>query len=121
MMLIHAASRRFHRSITRPFFVRERISDFEIYERTADHALNQAKERLADGISIDFQDLTARFTLDSATEFLFGAKVDSISAGLPFPPALAASRTPKSFHAHPSTPFVRAFGRAQALTVLRTS
>jgi hypothetical protein len=104
--------------MTRPFFVRERISDFEIYERTADYALTQAKDRLAEGISVDFQDLTARFTLDSATEFLFGAKVDSISAGLPFPPALAA-RTPKSFLDHPSTPFVNAFGRSQALSIVR--
>jgi hypothetical protein len=120
MMLTIPLFCRFHRSITRPFFVRERISDFEIYERTADYALNQAKERLAEGVSIDFQDLTARFTLDSATEFLFGAKVDSISAGIPFPPPLV-SRTPQSFYDHPSTPFVNAFGRAQALTVLRTN
>lgn len=104
--------------MTRPFFVRERISDFEIYERTADHALNQARERLAAGIPVDFQDLTARFTLDSATEFLFGAKVDSISAGLPFPPALA-SKTPQSFFDHPSTPFVNMFSRAQLLSLLR--
>lgn len=109
---------RFHRSITRPFFVRERISDFEIYERNADYALSQAKERLADGIAVDFQDLTGRFTLDSAAEFLFGANVNSISAGLPFPPTLA-SRNPQSFYDHPSTPFVNAFGRAQLLSLVR--
>ncbi|KAF5329227.1 hypothetical protein D9619_009315 [Psilocybe cf. subviscida] len=109
---------KFHRSITRPFFVRERISDFEIYERNADYALAQAKERLADGISVDFQDLTARFTLDSAAEFLFGANVNSISAGLPFPSAMT-SRNPKSFYDHPSTPFVNAFGRAQVLSLVR--
>lgn len=98
--------------------MRERISDFHIYQRTADYALARARERLAEGISVDFQDLAARFTLDSATEFLFGGRVDSISAGLPFPSVLA-SRTPASFYDHPSTPFVDAFSRAQLLTVLR--
>lgn len=32
------------------------------------------------------QDLVSRFTLDSATEFLFGRDVRSLSAGLPYPP-----------------------------------
>jgi len=41
--------------MTRPFFTRERISDFEIYDRNCDISLTQAKNRLAEGHSIDFQ------------------------------------------------------------------
>lgn len=33
-----------------------------------------------------YQDLVSRFTLDSATEFLFGKDLCSLSAGLPYPP-----------------------------------
>ena len=41
--------------------------------------------RLNEGYAVDFQDLIARFTLDAATEFLFGHCVDSLSGDLPFP------------------------------------
>ena len=41
--------------MTRPFFTRERISDFEIYDRNSDISLTQAKNRLAEGHSVDFQ------------------------------------------------------------------
>lgn len=46
---------RFHRSITRPFFTRERVSDFEIYKRNSDISLKAAKDRLSEGYSVDFQ------------------------------------------------------------------
>lgn len=46
---------RFHRSMTRPFFTKERISHFEMFDFNADRALQQAKTRLADGFPIDIQ------------------------------------------------------------------
>ncbi|TFY78271.1 hypothetical protein EWM64_g5740 [Hericium alpestre] len=61
---------------------KERISHFEIFNRHAEDMIIQAKERLRDGYAIDFQDLVARFTLDSATEFLFGHDFKSLSAVL---------------------------------------
>ncbi|KAF8996805.1 cytochrome P450 [Cyathus striatus] len=75
----------FHRSMTRPFFSRDRISHFDIFDKHAEDAIHQLKKRLAEGCPVDFQDLAARFTLDSATEFLFGNDVHSLSAGLPYP------------------------------------
>lgn len=41
--------------MTRPFFTRDRISDFDIFEDHADRALNLAKERLAEGQAVDIQ------------------------------------------------------------------
>lgn len=41
--------------MTRPFFTRERISDFEIYHRNCDITLRVAKQRLNEGLSVDFQ------------------------------------------------------------------
>ena len=41
--------------MARPFFTRERISDFEIYDRNANMSLKEAKVRLREGYSFDFQ------------------------------------------------------------------
>ncbi|KAF9040809.1 cytochrome P450 [Panaeolus papilionaceus] len=108
----------FHRVMTRPFFTKERISDFEIYARTSDRSLDEAQMRLAEGYSIDFQDLVGRFTLDSATAFLTGKSVDSLEAGLPYPPHSSHKNT-SLFYNHPSTPFLHAFNEGLSLTGLR--
>lgn len=65
------------------------------------------------------QDLVSRFTLDSATEFLFGASVGSLSAGIPYPPAQVQKNT-ASFYSHPSTTFVKAFTQGLILAAVRT-
>jgi hypothetical protein len=49
------AGRRFHRGMTRPFFSRERISHFDIFNRHVDNAIAQAKNRLKEGYPIDLQ------------------------------------------------------------------
>jgi hypothetical protein len=41
--------------MTRPFFSRERISDFDIYDKHCDTTLQLAKIRLAEGYPFDFQ------------------------------------------------------------------
>ena len=41
--------------MTRPFFTRERISDFDIYDRNCDTSLDLAKIRLREGYPIEFQ------------------------------------------------------------------
>ena len=121
--------------MTRPFFTRERISDFDIYDRKCVSTLQLARTRLAEGYSVEFQvhlkisrvnsypqvsqdqDLVSRFTLDSATEFLFG---HDVGANIPYP-ASAAHLNKPSFYNHPSTAFVKAFTEGQNLTVNRLS
>lgn len=46
---------RFHRAMTRPFFSKDRISHFDIFERHADDALSQLKTRLKEGYAVDVQ------------------------------------------------------------------
>ncbi|KAI0751543.1 cytochrome P450 monooxygenase pc-2 [Daedaleopsis nitida] len=75
---------KFHRTMTRPYFTKDRISHFEMFDRHADLAIRKMKERFAGGHAVDFQDLVARFTLDSATDFLFGNCVDSLKSDLPY-------------------------------------
>ncbi len=58
------------------------------------------------------QDVVALFTLDSATEFLFGKSVDSLGATLPYPQNSSLADDP-SFLNHPSNLFVRAFTQGQ--------
>ncbi|KAF7762028.1 hypothetical protein Agabi119p4_10020 [Agaricus bisporus var. burnettii] len=114
---------KFHRSITRPFFAKDRISDFELFERYTDEALRKAKARLAEGYPIDFQDLTARFTLDSATDYLFGHDMCSLDANLPYPnsgSSVKGSRSsPASVDNHPSNLFVKSFLAGQELFAQR--
>ncbi|CDO71400.1 hypothetical protein BN946_scf184908.g158 [Trametes cinnabarina] len=70
--------------MTRPYFSRERISHFELFDRHAGLAIKKMKERLRGGHAVDFQDVVSRFTLDSATQFLFGKCVQSLEDPLPY-------------------------------------
>lgn len=111
---------KFHRSMTRPFFTKERISHFELFARHADEAVALMKQRLREGVAIDIQDVFARFTLDSATEFLYGRNVHSLRAGLPYPSnhPLATERVEQE---HPSNIFAQAFTEAQTVVWVRTA
>jgi hypothetical protein len=61
--------------------------------------------------------VVSRFTLDSATEFLFGNDVRSLSAGLPYP--YNSPLSPSYAHSHPANVFAHAFSEAQRLSGLR--
>ncbi|KAG8976679.1 hypothetical protein FRB90_009077, partial [Tulasnella sp. 427] len=74
-----------HRNMARPFFSRERTTDFDIFRRHSDHAIELIKQCCANGETVDFQDIAGRLTMDSATEFLFGRSVNSMSSPLPVP------------------------------------
>lgn len=57
--------------------------------------------------------MVARFTLDSATEFLFGSDVKSLSAPLPYPPTSTAAQEALKLPVHPADEFAQAFLAAQ--------
>lgn len=128
---------KFHRGITRPFFTRERITDFDIYERKSTIALQTSHTLILEGHSIDVQvsesylfrfnvlktkikDWINRFTLDVATEFLCGSSVDSLSAGLSYPKA-SGKQNSSDFLEHPSNTFVEAFVEGLRLASHRTA
>ena len=46
---------RFHRSITRPYFTRDRISHFELFDRKAEQVITKLKDRIAQGYAVDMQ------------------------------------------------------------------
>ncbi|THH10403.1 hypothetical protein EW145_g1356 [Phellinidium pouzarii] len=109
---------KYHRSMTRPFFSKDRVLHVEVFKRHADEAIELMKVRLREGHAIDFQDLMSRFTMDSATEFLFGHCGSSLSSSsLPYPPNAA----PGDLHGNnaPSL-FSEAFAEAQLLLIRRT-
>ena len=101
--------------MTRPFFSKDRISDFELFDHHADQIIAKMKERLKDGVAVDFQDASSRFTLDTTTVFLFGQDVKALSGGLPYP---STCKEP-SLHTCPSDQFAFAFVQAQEHTFLR--
>jgi hypothetical protein len=53
---------RFHRSMTRPFFTKDRISHFENFDRHADEVIHQLKTRLNEGYAVDIQVWSVPFT-----------------------------------------------------------
>ncbi|KAJ6563339.1 cytochrome P450 [Mycena vulgaris] len=107
----------FHRAMTRPFFKRDRISDFELFDRHSLQAIAQIKNRLHEGYAVDFQDVISRFAMDASTEFLFGHDAQTLSAGLPYPfyVPLTAASAPE----HRSTKFAAALNRAQLISSRR--
>ncbi|CAE6535116.1 unnamed protein product [Rhizoctonia solani] len=107
---------KFHRSMSRPYFSRDRISHFDNFARHSDLAISKILSRLNEPtrpglpVAVDFQDLVSRFTLDSGTEFLFGQDVRSLDAPLPYP-----HEDPSDYNAS----FAAAFGRAQVSLTFR--
>ena len=108
-------SSRFHRSMTRPFFSKDRIGDFELFDRHADQVIAKMRDRFKEGIAVDIQDVLSRFTMDTATEFLFGQDVKTLSGDLPYPSTYGKP----SLRTHPSDRFAFAFNRAQEHTYPR--
>ncbi|KAF7969359.1 hypothetical protein HWV62_27478 [Athelia sp. TMB] len=110
---------KFHRSMTRPFFTRDRISEFDNFDRHADAMIRALKARLRAGHPVDFQltaqDAVGRFTLDAASEFLLGTDVASLADPLPLPFRHAPADGGSGADA-----FVRAFAAAQVVAVNRS-
>ncbi|OCH86929.1 cytochrome P450 [Obba rivulosa] len=72
-----------HRALARPFFARDRITDFETFEKYTHKTLTLMSSLSSAHKPIEVQDLYARFTLDAASEFLFGQPMDTLSGKLP--------------------------------------
>ncbi|KAG2029801.1 cytochrome P450, partial [Suillus americanus] len=110
---------KFHHSMTCPFFNKDRISHFDIFDKHTEDAISQLKITLRDGYPVDFQDMVSRFTLDSATEFLFGKDVCSLSTALINQPSSPRSKD-FEFANHPADKFGHAFSDAQIATTYRS-
>ena len=110
-----ARSFRSQRAMIRPFFSKDRISDFDLFDRHADQVISKMKKRFKEGIAVDIEDVLSRFTMDSATEFLFGHDVKTLSGDLPYP----STCKKVSSHTHPSDRFAHAFTRSQENMFLR--
>jgi cytochrome P450 len=76
---------RIGRQIARPFFTKERISDFHIFEQASAKTLNLIANRAAAYAPIDIQDLLQRFTLDAAACFLWGTALNTLDQPLTQP------------------------------------
>ncbi|KAJ7465949.1 cytochrome P450 monooxygenase pc-1 [Mycena latifolia] len=110
----------FHRSMTRPYFTRDRVQHFEIFDRNSEKVVNHIKSRMRAGYAVDFQDLMGRFTMDVATEFLFGSCMDSLSSTLPYPSnAFAVPGVQNSPRADEANRFTAAFSEAMQQIAFR--
>ncbi|KAK1235462.1 hypothetical protein PQX77_001314 [Marasmius sp. AFHP31] len=109
---------KFHRQMTRPFFTRDRISHFDLFDKHTERVISAMKSRFNEGAPLDFQDLMGKFTLDAATEFLFGFCVDNLSSPLPYPSNYSSSGPSTTTHADR---FSQAFLRAQEVVAQRVN
>lgn len=79
------------RQLIRPQFIKDRVSDLEVFERhvqilmtaIANGGVKGTAGTATDGVGrgreVDVSDLFFRYTLDAATDFLLGSSVDSLS------------------------------------------
>ncbi|KAF9445140.1 cytochrome P450 monooxygenase CYP63 [Macrolepiota fuliginosa MF-IS2] len=76
-----------HRNTARPFFARDRLADFEIFETYTSKTLSHLSQCSSKPTPepCEAQDLFSRFALDAASEFLFGQNLDTLAASLPQP------------------------------------
>lgn len=72
-----------HRALARPFFAKDRVSDFDLFEKYAASTLSILRGLSRKSAPVDAQDLYARFSLDAAAEFLFGERLDTLHGALP--------------------------------------
>jgi len=86
------------RAMIRPNFTRTQVGDLHAFER---HIQTLFKILPRDGSTVDLQDLFFMFTIDSATEFLFGQSTGSLNA------------TQKGIPLDSASDFARAFNHAQ--------
>ncbi|KAJ4405018.1 hypothetical protein N0V91_005563 [Didymella pomorum] len=77
------------RQLIRPQFIKDRLSDIDIFETHTQILLS----KISGGQATDTMDMMFRYTLDAATHFLLGVSVDSLE--------------------NPQTKFADAFGNAQ--------
>ncbi|KAF9506189.1 hypothetical protein BS47DRAFT_1305586 [Hydnum rufescens UP504] len=109
-----------HRALTRPFFARERVRDFEHFDHYSNKVIDLFRARALSGESIDVQDVFGRFTLDAAGGFLFGTKkLNTLDDPLP-EPGKAALGPKGSLTAGDYGDFVNAFEQIQSLVARRT-
>ena len=66
------------RAIVRPFFSNDRVRDLTLFDKHAQRCMSILSD-LEPEQAIDIADLTWRFTTDTASEFLFGQTLDTLS------------------------------------------
>lgn len=107
-----------HRNTARPFFAKDRIRDFEIFEKYTARALSILSSRASSGQPIEAQDLYARLTLDATSEFLFGKDLETLSFPLPIPGKTAMGRKGSAMEGSWGS-FVDAFESCQQIITTR--
>ena len=106
--------------MTRPFFARERVSDFAIFERHTTEALHVLNDVAGSSIPVmDIQDLFTRLSLDAAAEFLFGKRLHTLKAPRPVPGQVIigpkGSKVPDFTNGDSFAGFVSAFEKMQTI------
>lgn len=120
------------RQLIRPQFIKDRVSDLHTFEshmqllfRAISHggalpSESHPVDPTLDGVPVDISDLFFRFTLDSATDFLLGHDIKSLSTPLqPFAEAFAEAQRMQNIFAR-AGPLARLVPRASFNAAMHT-
>ncbi|KAF7313120.1 Cytochrome P450 [Mycena kentingensis (nom. inval.)] len=110
---------KFHRAMTRPFFSKDRVSHFDTIDEHSASVVSTLRSRSRAGFAVDFQDLIGRFTMDSATETLFGTCVGSLKGSIPYAHNAAVPYTHTHAESSPENVFIEAFNGAMEGIAIR--
>ncbi|CZR50443.1 related to n-alkane-inducible cytochrome P450 [Phialocephala subalpina] len=66
------------RQLIRPQFIKDRVSDLEVFEKHVHVLMREIDREGFGGREFDISDLFFRYTLDAATDFLLGRSVESL-------------------------------------------
>jgi cytochrome P450 len=66
------------RALIKPLFLRQRIEDLAVFEKHTAKLTRMLQDERGRPMEVDVKDLFFRFTLDVATDFLFGQPINSL-------------------------------------------
>ncbi|KAF8323072.1 cytochrome P450 [Clavulina sp. PMI_390] len=95
-----------HRAIARPFFSRERVTDYEIFEKNTQRLIRRLLSESGAATSLNIQELYSQFTIDSIAEFLLGIELNTLDGKW-------------STTTNETGPFVKAFEELQSISMTR--
>ncbi|KAG8985262.1 hypothetical protein FRB95_004942 [Tulasnella sp. JGI-2019a] len=99
-----------HRALARPYFARDRVSDYTIFHKHCDKMLDVLHKSACADKPIDMQDLFLTFTFDTSVEFLFGSEdLATFTRDLPRAKDSDAEPEPKD-----AAKFLHAFNQGKA-------
>ncbi|KAG8851394.1 hypothetical protein FRB96_009231 [Tulasnella sp. 330] len=108
-----------HRAMARPYFARDRISDYTTFHKHCETILDILRKNVSANEPTDVQDLFMTFSFDTAIEFLFGPPTLNPSISDSPTQSVPTSLGAKFENVANATTFLKAFEQGKANSQMR--